>query len=38
MYKPQPKERTASMFWELDSMLDNHHELYVLANLIDWEG
>ena len=25
------------MFWELDSMLDNHHELYVLANLIDWD-
>ena len=25
------------MFWELDSMLDNHHGLYVLANLIDWE-
>ena len=37
MYKPQPKERTASMFWELESMLDNHHELYVLANMIDWD-
>ena len=37
MYKPQPKERTTPMFWELDSMLDNHHELYVLANLIDWD-
>ena len=37
MYKPQPKERTAPMFWELESMLDNRHELYVLANLIDWD-
>ena len=25
------------MFWELESMLDSHHELYVLANLIDWD-
>ena len=37
MYKPQPKERTTPMFWELESMLDNHHELYVLANQIDWD-
>ena len=37
MYKPQPKERTAPMFWELESMLDSHHELYVLANMIEWD-
>jgi len=37
MYKPQPKEHTAPLFWELESMLDGRHELYVLANLIDWE-
>ena len=36
MYKPQPKEHTSSMFWELQSMLDKHHELYVLASLINW--
>lgn len=37
MYKPQPKEHTAPLFWELESMLDASHELYVLANLIDWD-
>ena len=25
------------MFWELESMLDSHHELYVLANMIEWD-
>ena len=37
MYKPQPKEHTAPLFWELESMLDSRHELYVLADLIDWD-
>ena len=37
MYKPQPKERTASLFWELESMLDDRHGLYALSNLIDWD-
>jgi len=38
MYKPQPKERTTPLFWELESMLDSRHELYVLSNLIDWDS
>ena len=37
MYKPEPQDRTPHLFWELESMLDNHHELYILANLIDWD-
>ena len=37
MYKPQPKGHTAPLFWELESMLDSRHELYVLADLIDWD-
>ena len=37
MYKPQPKEHTAPLFWELESMLDSRHELFVLADLIDWD-
>ena len=37
MYKAQPPVKTPSVFWELASMLAIHHELYILAGLIDWQ-
>ena len=36
MYKAQSRIKTPSLFWDLASMLDIHHELYILAGLIDW--
>lgn len=37
MYKAQAPVKTSSLFWDLASMLDIHHELYVLTGLIDWQ-
>ena len=37
MYKTPSPVKTPSLFWDLSSMLDIHHVLYVLAGLIDWQ-
>lgn len=37
MYKRQSPTKSPSLFWDLESMLDLHHELYILANMIDWQ-
>lgn len=36
MYKKPSNHIQASVFWDLRSMLDSKHALYVLANTIDW--
>ena len=37
MYKRKSPTKSPSLFWDLESMLDMHHELYILANMIDWQ-
>ena len=37
MYKTPSTARQASLFWELESMLDPKHPLFKLANLVDWK-
>ena len=37
MYKSPSTARQASLFWELESMLDPKHPLFKLANLVDWK-
>ena len=36
MYKPSSNSRQASLFWNLETMLDSKHPLFKLANMIDW--
>ena len=36
MYKPSSNSRQASLFWDLEAMLDSKHPLFKLANMIDW--
>ena len=36
MYKPSYNSRQASLFWDLETMLDSKHPLFKLANMIDW--
>lgn len=36
MYKPSSNSRQASLFWDLETMLDSKHPLFKLANNIDW--
>ena len=37
MYKSSGNIRQASLFWDLESVLDSKHPLYKLANLVDWD-
>ncbi len=37
MYKSSGNVRQASLFWDLESMIDSKHPLYKLANLVDWD-
>ena len=37
MYKSSGNLRQASLFWDLESVLDSKHPLYKLANLVDWD-
>ena len=37
MYKSPSTAHQASLFWELESMLDPKHPLFKLANLVDWK-
>ena len=36
MYKPSTNSRQASLFWDLETMLDFKHPLFKLANMVDW--
>lgn len=36
MYKPSSNSRQASLFWDLETMLDSKHPLFKLANEVDW--
>ena len=36
MYKSASDSRQASLFWDLETMLDPSHPLFKLANMIDW--
>lgn len=36
MYKPSSNSRQASLFWDLETMLDSKHPLFRLANTVDW--
>lgn len=36
MYKSSSDTRQASLFWDLETMLDPKHPLFKLANLVDW--
>ena len=36
MYKSPSTCRQASLFWDLETMLDPKHPLFILANMIDW--
>ena len=36
MYKPSSNCRQASFFWDLETMLDSKHQLFKLANMVDW--
>lgn len=36
MYKTKISTHQSSLFWDLASMLDPKHPLYILANLVDW--
>ena len=38
MYKIPSDSRQASLFWDLETMLDQNHPLFKLANMIDWRG
>ena len=37
MYKSCSKPHQASLFWDLESMLDSNRPLFKLANLVDWD-
>ena len=36
MYKSSSNSRQASLFWDLETMLDSKHPLFKLANMVDW--
>ena len=36
MYKPSSNCRQASFFWDLETILDSKHQLFKLANMVDW--
>ena len=36
MYKSSSNSRQASLFWDLETMLDYKHSLFKLANMVDW--
>lgn len=36
MYKSSSNSRQASLFWDLETMLDPKHSLFKLANMINW--
>ena len=36
MYKAASNSRQASLFWDLETMLDSKHPLFKLANMVDW--
>ena len=36
MYKPSSNSRQASLFWDLETMLDPKHPLFKLANMVNW--
>lgn len=36
MYKPTSNSRQATLFWDLETMLDSKHPLFNLANMVDW--
>ena len=36
MYKSSSNSRQASLFWDLETMLDSKHSLFKLANMVDW--
>ena len=36
MYKPSSNSRQASLFWDLETMLDSKHALFKLTNMVDW--
>ena len=36
MYKSRSNSRQASLFWDLETMLDPKHPLFKLANMINW--
>ena len=36
MYKASSNSRQASLFWDLETMLDAKHPLFKLANMVDW--
>ena len=36
MYRPSSNSRQASLFWDLETMLDSKHPLFKLANMVDW--
>ena len=36
MYKPSSNCRQSSFFWDLETMLDSKHQLFKLANMVDW--
>ena len=38
MYKTSSPVRQATLFWDLESMLDSKHPLFLLANLVDWKA
>ena len=38
MYKSSSISRQASLFWDLETMLDPKHPLFLLANMVDWSG
>ena len=38
MYKPPSSSRQASLFWDLETMLDPNHPLFKLADMISWSS
>ena len=36
MYKSRSNNRQASLFWDLETMLDPKHPLFKLANMVNW--
>ena len=37
MYKSRSTSRQASLFWDLETMLDPRHPLFKLANMVNWQ-
>ena len=36
MYKPTSNSRQATLFGDLETMLDSKHQLFKLANMVEW--